>query len=43
MQFLTRSDDLAHMTVSDASSALCLAAGLDKGAGPEDAVYEDLA
>lgn len=43
MQFLTMSDELEDMRVSDASLALCLAAGLDRGAGPDDADYEELA
>ena len=43
MQFLTRIDELANMKVSDASSALCLADDLEKGQGPDDAVYEDIA
>ena len=43
MQFLVRSEELAKVKVSDASSALCLAADLEKGKGPDDAVYEDLA
>lgn len=43
MQFLTRSDELTKMRMSDAHTALCHAADIEKGQGPEDAVYEDLA
>lgn len=42
MQFLTRGDELAKK-VPSASSALCLAADLEKAMGPEDVAYEGLA
>jgi FtsP/CotA-like multicopper oxidase with cupredoxin domain len=43
MQFLTRSDDLARMEIPDANVRLCSAHGLEKGAGPRDEDYYDLA
>ena len=43
MQFLTRSDDLARMETPDAHVRLCSAPGLEKGAGPRDEDYYDLA
>lgn len=43
MQFLTRADELAEVQFPEAHRALCAAEGLDKGAGPDDADYEELA
>ncbi|KAK5123397.1 hypothetical protein LTR85_002829 [Meristemomyces frigidus] len=43
MQFLTRTDELAKLVVPDANRALCAAAGLEKGMGPDDEVYHGLA
>ena len=43
MQFLTRSEELAHMQVPPTNLDLCSAAGLEKGLGPEDKVYRDIA
>lgn len=43
MQFLTRADELANIQVPKSNAALCAAKGLDKGAGPDDADYEELA
>ena len=43
MQFLTRSDQLAEVEVPRKQLQLCSARGIEKGMGPEDAAYEDLA
>ncbi|QIW97242.1 hypothetical protein AMS68_002760 [Peltaster fructicola] len=43
MQFLTRSDELANMPMPYANADLCKASGLEKGMGPEDAVFADFA
>ncbi|KAK5171902.1 uncharacterized protein LTR77_003539 [Saxophila tyrrhenica] len=43
MQLLTRADELAEMEVPEAHRQLCRAAGIEKGTGPGDAEYEDLA
>jgi len=43
MQFLTRSDELPNIEVPEANRALCAAEGLEKGAGPNDDDYWDLA
>lgn len=41
MQFLTRTDLLAHVQLPEAHQALCAAQGLEKGAGPKDEIYYD--
>ena len=43
MQFLTKSDDLARMETPDANVQLCSAPGIEKGAGPRDEDYYDIA
>lgn len=43
MQFLTRTDELANMAIPEANRALCAAAGIEKGMGPKDQDYYDLA
>ncbi|CZT25385.1 related to iron transport multicopper oxidase fio1 precursor [Ramularia collo-cygni] len=43
MQFLTRSDELAKVRVPQANLDLCAAHGIEKGMGPEDEDYRDLA
>lgn len=39
MQFLTRSDELARMSVPEEALALCGAEGIEKGRGPEDEAF----
>ncbi|GAB7353653.1 hypothetical protein MBLNU459_g4062t1 [Dothideomycetes sp. NU459] len=41
MQFLTRTDELAGMRIPEANGDLCMAEGLEKGAGPRDEDYYD--
>lgn len=41
MQFLTRTDLLANMEISEAHRALCAADGLERGMGPKDEIYYD--
>jgi FtsP/CotA-like multicopper oxidase with cupredoxin domain len=43
MQFLTRTDELARLEVPEAHRRLCAASGIEKGMGPDDANYEELA
>jgi hypothetical protein len=43
MQFLTRTDDLVEMDIPSANDKLCSASGLEKGSGPRDEDYRDLA
>ena len=43
MQFLTRTEGLVDMQVPEASKRLCEAQGWEKGMGPDDEVYRDLA
>jgi len=43
MQFMTRSDELARNQIPRANLDLCAAAGIDKGMGPQDEDYRDLA
>ncbi|KXL45905.1 hypothetical protein M433DRAFT_154115 [Acidomyces richmondensis BFW] len=43
MQFLTRSDELAKLEAPAASLKLCSAKGIERGMGPKDEDYRDLA
>ena len=43
MQFMTRTDELAKMEMPASNLALCGAEGVDKGMGPDDAIYRDFA
>lgn len=43
MQFLTRTDEIAKTVIPQANLDLCAASGIDKGMGPEDEDYRDLA
>ncbi|CAK4032619.1 related to iron transport multicopper oxidase fio1 precursor [Lecanosticta acicola] len=43
MQFLTRTDELADVRIPGDNSQLCAAEGLEKGMGPEDEDYRELA
>ncbi|KAK4545485.1 hypothetical protein LTR36_002835 [Oleoguttula mirabilis] len=43
MQFLTRTDELASMSVPEANRALCTAEGIERGMAPDDESYHGLA
>ncbi|KAK5711607.1 hypothetical protein LTR17_018307 [Elasticomyces elasticus] len=43
MQLLTRSDELAALEIPEANRALCAADGIERGMGPKDEDYHDLA
>ncbi|KAK4900356.1 hypothetical protein LTR27_002581 [Elasticomyces elasticus] len=43
MQLLTRSDELAALEIPEANRALCAADGIERGMGPKDEDYRDLA
>lgn len=43
MQFLTRTDELAKLEVPEANRELCGMEGVERGMGPEDESYRDLA
>jgi hypothetical protein len=43
MQLLTRTDELAKFRIPQANLDLCAASGIEKGMGPEDEDYRDIA
>lgn len=43
MQFLTRSDELAKVRIPQANLDLCAVPGIEKGMGPQDEDYRDVA